>query len=139
MTNGVSTYLLTGCVVAFLGLSKGNATTPPLDTAADARSQGKPWMKPHQPTELEWLALQFQANEGDWEYGENGVTVNFYLDGKSRDDGIVHCDLSYLPTAEAQLVQLIEDGIQRRFEAWRKPLPWARVVIHKAVAEINRR
>lgn len=37
------------------------------------------WLEPKNPTRLEWLALEKQANEGNNEFGENGVTVNFYL------------------------------------------------------------
>lgn len=93
-----------------------------------------PWLEPKNPTRLEWLVLQWQANEGDTEFGENGVTVNFYLDRDSDRTGEIRCDLDYLPSTEARVVQIIEDGILRRFERQRQIDPWARVKIIKKVA-----
>jgi hypothetical protein len=69
------------------------------------------------------------------EFGSNGVTVNFYLGPDSVRTGEIFCDLAYLPGTQAQLVQMIEDGILRRFEAQRRVDPWARVKIIKKVAK----
>jgi hypothetical protein len=103
-------------------------------TAAPKRA---PWLEPYTPTRLEWLALQKQAMEGHKDFGENGVTVNFYLAPDSLRTGEILCDLEYLPTTEARLVQTIEDGILERFEVDRRVYPWARVKIIKKVAKAN--
>ncbi|MBI5016841.1 MAG: hypothetical protein HZB55_15320 [Deltaproteobacteria bacterium] len=98
-------------------------------------SSPTPWLDPRNPTRLEWLALEKQATEGNNEFGENGVTVNFYLGPDSYRTGEILCDLAYLPSTSAQLVQMIEDGIQKRFEMKRSVDPWARVKITKKVAK----
>jgi hypothetical protein len=96
-----------------------------------------PWLEPYTPTRLEWLALQKQAMEGHKDFAENGVTVNFYTGPDSLRTGEILCDLEYLPTAQAQVVQMIEDGILKRFEMSRQVYPWARVKIIKKVAQVN--
>ena len=92
------------------------------------------WLEPRNPNRLEWLALEKQANEGDVEFGEDGVTVNFYLGPDSYRTGEILCDLAYLSGTQARMVQTIEEGIQGRFEAQRRVDPWARVKIIKKVA-----
>lgn len=94
-----------------------------------------PWLEPKNPNRLEWLVLEKQADEGDTEFGENGATVHFYLGPDSYRTGEILCDLAYLPQAQAELVQMIEDGILKRFEVRRKVDPWARVKIIKKVAK----
>ena len=96
-----------------------------------------PWLEPYTPTRLEWLVLEKQAMEGHKDFGENGATVNFYLGPDSRRTGEILCDLAYLPTTQAQVVQIIEDGIVKRFEMSRQVYPWARVKIIKQVAKLN--
>lgn len=96
-----------------------------------------PWLDPYTPTRLEWLALEKQASEGHNEFSDNGATVNFYLSPDSLRTGEILCDLEYLPTTQAQVVQMIEDGILKRFEADRQVYPWARVKIIKKVAKLN--
>ena len=105
-----------------------------LSIAQSPQSASRPWLQPKNPTRLEWLALQKQANEGDTEFGENGLTVNFYLGPDSATRGLVYCDLEYLPSASAELVQLVEDGIQKRFRMEQRLSPWATVKIVKKVA-----
>jgi hypothetical protein len=61
----------------------------------------QPWLDPMNPSKLEWLALQKQADEGDTEFGENGLTVNFYLGDKSYETGVIYCDIDYLPGTSA--------------------------------------
>lgn len=97
----------------------------------------QPWLQPKNPTELEWLALERQAAEGDLQFGEDGVTVNFYLGPDSWSEGIIYCDLDYLPGTDAELVQLLEDGIQKRFQMAQRRLPWAKVKINKRVIKIR--
>jgi hypothetical protein len=92
-----------------------------------------PWLEPFAPTRIEWLALQKQATEGQTNFGDNGVTINFYLGPESMRTGEILCDLAYLPGTRAELVQMIEDGIQGRFETARQRYPWARVRIIKKV------
>lgn len=95
-----------------------------------------PWLEAQNPTRLEWLVLQKQADEGDNQFGEDGVTVNFYLNSESYRTGEVLCDLVYLPNTQAAMVQTIEDGILKRFEMRRKVDSWARVKIIKKVARL---
>lgn len=99
-----------------------------------AQDRDRPWLRLKNPVELEWLALQKQADEGDTEFGENGVTVNFYIAGDSYETGIIYCDIDYLPGTSAELVQMIEEGTQKRFAVLRKALPWAKVSIRKQPA-----
>jgi hypothetical protein len=96
-----------------------------------------PWLEPYAPSRLEWLALEKQASEGHNEFAENGVTVNFYIGPDSVRTGEILCDLAYLPSTEARLVQAIEDGIMERFEVDRRLYPWARVKIIKKVVKRN--
>jgi hypothetical protein len=96
-----------------------------------AVSNQTPWLEQRNPTHLEWLALEKQATEGDNEFGDNGITVNFYLSADSIRTGEVQCDLAYLSSTPAIRVQIIEDGILKRFETERRVNPWARVKIRK--------
>lgn len=94
------------------------------------------WLEPMNPSKLEWLALQKQADEGDTEFGENGLTVNFYLGEKSYESGVIYCDIDYLPGTSAEIVQRVEEGIRARFQRLAKsksPFPWAKVEITKKV------
>lgn len=75
--------------------------------------------------------------EGHTDLAENGVTVNFYLGPDALRTGEIQCDLEYLPTTQAQVVQMIEDGILTRFEVSRQVYPWARVKIIKKVLNVN--
>jgi hypothetical protein len=97
----------------------------------------QPWLNPMNPSKLEWLVLQKQADEGDTEFGENGLTVNFYLGDKSYETGVIYCDIDYLPDTSAELVQKLEESIQRRFQklARSKLYPWAKVKIIKNVVK----
>lgn len=96
-----------------------------------------PWLEPRNPNRLEWLVLEKQANEGINDFGEMGVTVNFYIDRDSNRIGEILCDLTYLPSTSAETVQQIEDGILKRFEMQRRVDPWARVKIIKKVVKPN--
>ena len=97
--------------------------------------KGAPWLVPYTPTRLEWLALETQANEGVTQFGDNGVTVNFYMGRNSVRTGEIYCDLVYLPKTEARIVQAIEEGIVARFDLNRRLYPWARLtIIKKALA-----
>jgi len=95
------------------------------------------WLEPMNPSKLEWLALQRQADEGDTVFGENGLTVNFYLGDKSFETGVIYCDIDYLPSTSAEIVQKLEESIQRRFQklARSKLYPWAKVKIIKNVVK----
>ena len=93
-------------------------------------------MEPRNPSRVEWLALETQATEGDPEFGDNGVTINFYLGAGSFETGEILCDLAYLPSTRASLVQIIEDGILNRFEMRRRVDPWARVKVIKKVVSV---
>lgn len=97
----------------------------------------QPWLDPMNPSKLEWLALQKQADEGDTEFGENGLTVNFYLGDKSYESGVIYCDIDYLPGTSAEIVQKLEESIKRRFQkqARSKLYPWAKVKIIKNVVK----
>jgi hypothetical protein len=107
-----------------------------MQTFNQAKAAGKsPWLEPTVPTRLEWLFLELQAVEGDTEFGENGMTVNFYLSPESFRTGEILCDLAYIPGTPAERVQLIEDGILKRFRIMNsKRNPWARVRIIKNAA-----
>jgi hypothetical protein len=94
------------------------------------------WLEPQNPNRLEWLVLQKQADEGDTEFGDNNVTVHFYLGPDSYRTGEILCDLEYLPNTRAQLVQIIEDSILKRFEMQHRLNPWARVKIIKKAAKL---
>jgi hypothetical protein len=78
---------------------------------------------------LEWLALEKQATEGVNAFGEDGVTINFYTGPESNRTGVVLCDLAFSHDVSAARLQLIEDGIQKRFAMDRNTLPWAQVKI----------
>ncbi len=107
---------------------------------AIADNQYKPWLQPANPSAIEWFALELQASEGDEEYGENYVTIAFYLGPKSFTDGIIYCDISYLPNARAELVQMIESGIRKRFNLSKNKLyPWANLEIKTEVASLKDR
>lgn len=67
-------------------------------------SAEKPWLLPRTVTELEWQMLEWQAIEGDVEFGENNLMVNFYLGPESNEKGTIYCDLEYLATASAYVV-----------------------------------
>ena len=99
-----------------------------------AESSKRPWLEPKNPNRLEWLALEKQSSEGENEFGGNGMTVNFYLGHDSYRTGEILCDIAYLPSTTGEMVQIIEGGIQKRFEMERKINPWARVKIIKQVA-----
>ena len=86
-------------------------------------------------TELEWLVLEWQANEGDVEFGEDDITVNFYLGQGSYDTGTIYCDLAYLPKTSANIVDRREKGILKRFEnAKNKFYPWLKIKMLKKQA-----
>lgn len=94
----------------------------------------QPWLAPMNPSVLEWLALQKQADEGDTEFGENGLTVNFYLGPKSYETGSIYCDIDYLPGTRAEVVQMTEEGIRGRFQKLSTIYPWVKVVVLKKAA-----
>lgn len=127
------------CLVAVVGILSL------LLSSGSSLAQGKPkfakelppWLLPKNPTELEWMALEWQANEGDTEFGENQMTVNFYLGEQSVGSGVIHCDIEYLPDASAELVQFVEEGIQERFKRIQKVTPWANVKIKKRALRFN--
>jgi len=119
-------FLLTGAAVLLIGVLV-------YAFGQTAASRQPSWLEPKNPTRLEWLALEKQATEGVNEFGLSGVTVNFYLGPDSYRTGEILCDLQYLPGTEAELVEITENGILRRFEAQRRIDPWARVKITKKV------
>lgn|GEM_PF-4721488 len=94
-----------------------------------AKDRGHPWLLPATPTLLEWAVLELQANEGDVEYGEDKLTITYYLGPKSVEEGIIYCQILYLPSARAEIVQLVEKGIRERFEYTKKMYTWARLEI----------
>lgn len=104
-------------------------------TAASAKTQVPQWLEPRNITELEWFVLKRQADEGDTTFGEDGVTVNFYLGPGALTTGTVHCDIDYLPGTPAELVDAIETGIRYRFEL--RPEPWVKVEIRRRVARLR--
>jgi hypothetical protein len=97
----------------------------------------RPWMEPYTPNLIEWLALETQALEGDTEFGENGMTIHFYVSPEAFRTGAIACDIMYVAGTPAEHVQRIEDGILERFKARRNVYPWARVKIVKKVASLN--
>lgn len=99
------------------------------DVGAQENIVARPWLELAKPTLIEWTAIQWQADWGEPEFGENGVTVNFFLGPRSASLGIIYCDLAYLPSTSAELVDIIEKGIKRRVGVTRKLIPWAKVEI----------
>ena len=94
-----------------------------------------PWLEPKVPTRLEWLFIELQAIEGDEEFGDDGMTVSFYLSSESFRTGEILCDLAYISGTPAERVQLREDGILQRFRIMNSKVnPWARVRIIKKAA-----
>ena len=87
------------------------------------------WLEPRNATRLEWLVLEIQATEGVNEFGKNGVTVQFYLNPDSAHTGEILCHLLYLPGTQPEMLQMIENGIQERFELRREVNPWAHLKI----------
>ena len=120
-----SGYLVSGTIIRMILMQAFNPAT----------AAGKaPWLEPKYPTRLEWLFLEQQAIEGDTEFGDDGMTVNFYFGPESFRTGEILCDLEYLPGTSAERVQLREDGILKRFGImYRKENPWARLKIIKKV------
>jgi hypothetical protein len=103
-------------------------------TPASSQTTQHPWLAPANPTLLEWVILELQANECDPEFGENELTVAFYVGPKSALEGVIYCQIRYLPNTSAELVQLVERGIRERFEITRKTYPWAKLEFDTKVA-----
>ena len=100
----------------------------------EAQTAQRPWLRLAQPTVLEWLILELHANESDPEFGENQLTVAFHGGPKSATEGVIYCQIRYLPAASAELVQLVESGIRERFEMQKRSHPWAKLEIRTEVA-----
>jgi hypothetical protein len=96
----------------------------------------RPWLQPANPTQLEWLALEKQATEGNTVFVD-GMTINFYTGPESIHTGVIYCDIDYARDVSAARVQLVEEAIEGRFEKERKIYPWARVKIIKKPAPFD--
>jgi hypothetical protein len=105
-----------------------------LANTSSAQTAQRPWLARAKPKLLEWVILELQANESDPEFGENDLTVAFHEGPKSADEGVIYCQIRYLPAASAELVQLVERGIRKRFELVRQTHPWAKLEIRTEVA-----
>lgn len=88
-----------------------------------------PWLQPAQPTQVEWLAIEKQATEGQNNFGEDGMTINFYVGPESFRTGVILCEISYTPQVKAAMLQLKEDSIRHGFDKERTTYPWAMVEI----------
>jgi hypothetical protein len=99
-----------------------------------AQTSQRPWLMLAKPTVLEWLILELQTYEGDPEFGENHITVAFHGGPRSATEGVIYCQVRYLPAASAELVQLVERGIRERFDIQKKTHPWAKLEINTEVA-----
>jgi len=95
---------------------------------------GRPWLEPATPTQLEWLVVERQADEGINDWAKSGMTINYSLAADSAKTGVIECNIVYARDVPAAVLQLTEDGIEQRFSALRKIYPWARVKIKATVA-----
>lgn len=84
----------------------------------------KPWLEAYSPTKIEWAAIEIQAAEADTEFGEDGVTVYFYLGPQAYSEGVISCDIDYLSGTPKVLVEKRELGIRKRFERRRSVPGW---------------
>lgn len=109
-----------------IGALVGAAVVSAIGQRSDIRY---PWLQPAQPTQVEWLAIEKQATEGQNNFGEDGMTINFYVGPESFRTGIILCDISYTPQVTAQTLQLRENSIRHGFEKERATYPWAQVKI----------
>jgi hypothetical protein len=110
----------------FIGVLAGILVT---SAVGQRRDNSQPWLEPAHPTQLEWLALEKQATEGQNDFGDNGMTINFYVAPESNQTGVIFCDIAYTPQVTAAVLQLTEDSIRHRFDAERAQYPWAHVKI----------
>ena len=78
-------------------------------------SPEQPWRQPYVPSRLEWEVVQSQIAEGDPEFGDDGMTVHYFLDATAYQTGTISCDLAFLGTTPARFLKLKEDGIRARF------------------------
>ena len=109
-------------------------------TTCPAQNIDRPWLKPAEPTLLEYVILDLQANWSDPEFGENDMTIAFYAGPKSFEQGVIYCQIRYLPSAKAEIVQMTQQGIRRRFELdQQKHYPWAKLEFDSAVAGSDKR
>jgi hypothetical protein len=109
-----------------IGILVGVALTGAIEQRSGDRY---PWLQPAQPTQVEWLALEKQATDGQNNFGEDGMTINFYVAPESLRTGVILCDISYTPQVSAAFLQLKEDSIRRGFEKVHTQYPWAQVKI----------
>lgn len=124
-TLGGRSWVERSAVALFLVLSAGPSA---------AQTAQLPWLKPAKPTLIEWLILELQANAGDPEFGENQLIVAFHGGARSAKEGVIYCQIRYLPAASAELVQQVERGIRERFDLQKQSYPWAKLEIRSEVA-----
>lgn len=110
----------------FIGILIGAAVASAIGQRSD---MSYPWLQPARPTQVEWLAIEKQATEGQNSFGEDGMTINFYVGPESLRTGVILCDISYTPQVKAQMLQMREDSIRNGFEKERATYPWAQVKI----------
>lgn len=119
-------FLLTIMLFVCLFAEKSSAQTP-----------HRPWLASAEPTILEWAILDLQANESDPDFGENDLIVAFHGGPRSADEGVIYCQIRYLPVASAEIVQMVERGIRDRFEQRKRLYPWAKLEISTEVARLR--
>ena len=110
----------------FIGVLVGAAVTSAIGQRSDVRY---PWLQPAQPTQVEWLAIQEQGAYGRNNFGEDGMTISFYVGPESFQTGVILCDISFTPQVKARVLELTEDSIRQSFEKERSTYPWAKVKI----------
>lgn len=113
------------CIALIVGLYAGTSS---------AQTAQRPWLAPAKPTLIDWVILELQANESDHDFGENDLTITFHGGPKSDREGVIYCQIRYLPTASVEVVQMVERGIRERFEFTKRTYPWTKLEIRTEVA-----
>jgi len=117
--------LIGATLVAVLTL--GSFPTPA--STQSARPDPRPWMKPHTPTELEWVAFMMAFRYSD-ENDSDGVTYSFSPFGDDQT-GSVLCRLWYDKNAKVADVEKTERIIRGWEEIQQAHHPWLKVTIEK--------
>lgn len=113
------------CIALIFGLYAG---------ISSAQTAQRPWLAPAKPILIDWVILELQAKENDNDFGGNDLTVTFHGGPKSDREGVIYCQIRYLPTASAGVVQMVERGIRERFEFTKRTYPWAKLEIRTEIA-----
>lgn len=105
----------------------------------DSNYSSRPWDRPKNPTEVEWLVLELTANEGHtWDVGSDGFGFSFFDGGEVRNNDFLNltsnkrkitCSVLYTYSCDYRTRQLAINAIKQSFESYKKQYPWAELEV----------